>query len=259
MQKNITSQIQRPLAAVIMAAGKGTRMKDSSKAKVMYEVLGKPMVHYVVDLAKMLKASRVIVIVGYQRDTVIQYLQNFHPNVEIAVQAEQLGTGHAIMQAEAALKDFNGDVVVLSGDVPSLTANSMRELIDHHHQTAASATILTADFVDPTGYGRIIRNSDGSVKKIVEHKDATEEERQVKEINSGIYVFNGQRLFDGLKHVTSQNVQNEYYLTDVFEHFWKRQWKVSALKTLHVEEIIGVNTVNQLEEVKQVLLARKQQ
>jgi UDP-N-acetylglucosamine diphosphorylase/glucosamine-1-phosphate N-acetyltransferase len=259
MQKNGTSQIQRPLAAVIMAAGKGTRMKDSSKAKVMYEVLGKPMVHYVVDLAKMLKASRVIVIVGYQRDTVIQYLQNSHPNVEIAVQAEQLGTGHAIMQAEEALKDFTGDVVVLSGDVPLLTADSMQELIDHHHKTAASATILTADFADPTGYGRIIRNSDGSVKKIVEHKDATEEERQVKEINSGIYVFNGQRLFDGLKHVTPQNVQNEYYLTDVFEHFWKRQWKVSALKTLHVEEIIGVNTANQLEEVKQVLLARKQQ
>lgn len=259
MQKDTPSQIQRPLAAVIMAAGKGTRMKDSSKAKVMYEVLGKPMVHYVVDLAKMLKVSRVIVIVGYQRDTVIRYLQNSHPNVEIAVQAEQLGTGHAIMQAEAMLKDFTGDVVVLSGDVPLLTADSMQELIDHHHQTAASATILTADFVDPTGYGRIIRNSDGSVKKIVEHKDATEEERHVKEINSGIYVFNGQKLFDGLKHITPQNVQNEYYLTDVFEHFWKRQWKVSALKTLHVEEIIGVNTVNQLEEVKQVLLARKQQ
>ena len=259
MQKNTPSQIQRPLAVVIMAAGKGTRMKDPSKAKVMYEVLGKPMVHYVVDLAKMLKVSRVIVIVGYQCDTVIQYLQNSHTNVEIAVQAEQLGTGHAIMQAEEMLKDFTGDVVVLSGDVPLLTADSMQELIDHHHQTAASATILTADFADPTGYGRIIRNSDGSVKKIVEHKDATEKERQVKEINSGIYVFNGQRLFDGLKHITPQNVQNEYYLTDVFEYFWKRQWKVSALKTLHVEEIIGVNTVNQLEEVKQVLLARKQQ
>jgi UDP-N-acetylglucosamine pyrophosphorylase len=258
MKKNSTSQIQRPLAAVIMAAGKGTRMKDSSKAKVMYEVLGKPMVHYVVDLAKMLEVSRVIVIVGYQRDTVIQYLQNTHPSVEIAVQADQLGTGHAIMQAEAPLKDFSGDVVVLSGDVPLLTVESMQELIDHHRQTEASATILTADFTDTTGYGRIIRNEDGSVKKIVEHKDATEEERQVTEINSGIYVFHGKKLFDGLKHITPQNVQNEYYLTDVFEYFWKQQWKVSALKTLHVEEIIGVNTVNQLDEVKQILLARKQ-
>jgi UDP-N-acetylglucosamine pyrophosphorylase len=248
---------QRPLAAVIMAAGKGTRMKDPSKAKVMYEVLGKPMVHYVVDLANMLNASRVIVIVGYQRDTVIQYLHKSHPDAEIAVQAEQLGTGHAIMQTESPLKDFSGEVAILSGDVPLLTTNSMQGLIDHHYRTAASATILTADFVDPTGYGRIMRNSDGSVKRIVEHKDATEEERQVKEINSGIYVFDGQKLFQALKYITPQNVQNEYYLTDVFGHFWTQHWKVSALKTKQVEEIMGVNTVAQLEEVKQVLLARK--
>jgi UDP-N-acetylglucosamine pyrophosphorylase len=257
MQKNNSSHVQRPLAVVIMAAGKGTRMKDPSKAKVMYEVLDKPMLHYVIDLANMLKASRVIVIVGYERDTVIHYLQKVHPGVEIAVQAQQLGTGHAIMQTESALKDFAGDVVILSGDVPLLTTESMLELINHHHQTAAAATILTADFADPTGYGRIIRNTNGSVKRIVEHKDATEEERRVKEINSGIYVFDRQKLFDGLKHITPQNVQNEYYLTDVFEHFWKQQWHVSALKTPHVEEIMGVNTVNQLDEVKQVFLERK--
>jgi UDP-N-acetylglucosamine pyrophosphorylase len=257
MQINNKSEIQRSLAAVIMAAGKGTRMKDASKAKVMYEVLGKPMVHYVVDLAMMLKASRVIVIAGYQRDTVIQYLKNSHPNVEIVVQAEQLGTGHAIMQTKEALEAFTGDVVILSGDVPLLTVESMQLLIDHHYQTEASATILTADFSDPTGYGRIIRNDDNSVKRIVEHKDATEEERQVKEINSGIYIFNRQKLFAALQHITPQNVQNEYYLTDVFGHFWTQKWRVSALKTKKVEEIMGVNTVQQLEEVKQVLLARK--
>jgi UDP-N-acetylglucosamine diphosphorylase/glucosamine-1-phosphate N-acetyltransferase len=257
MKKNTIPQIQRPLAVVIMAAGKGTRMKDASKAKVMYEVLGKPMVHYVVDLAMMLKAFRVIVIVGYQRDTVIRYLQNSHPNVEIVVQAEQLGTGHAIMQTKGVLKAFTGDVVILSGDVPLLTAESMQKLIDRHYQTEASATILTADFSDPTGYGRIIRNNDDSVKRIIEHKDATEEERQVKEINSGIYIFNRQKLFAALQHITPQNVQNEYYLTDVFDHFWTQHWKVSALKTKQVEEIMGVNTVQQLEEVKQVLLSRK--
>jgi UDP-N-acetylglucosamine pyrophosphorylase len=258
MQINNKSQIQRSLAAVIMAAGKGTRMKDASKAKVMYEVLGKPMVHYVVDLAMMLKASRVLVIAGYQRDTVIQYLKKSHPNVEIVVQAEQLGTGHAIMQTKEALEAFTGDVVILSGDVPLLTAESMQKLIDHHYQTEASASILTADFSDPTGYGRIIRNDDNSVKRIVEHKDATEEEREVKEINSGIYIFNRQKLFAALQHITPQNVQNEYYLTDVFGHFWTQKWRVSALKTKKVEEIMGVNTVQQLEEVKQVLLARKQ-
>jgi UDP-N-acetylglucosamine pyrophosphorylase len=257
MQINNKSEIQRSLAAVIMAAGKGTRMKDASKAKVMYEVLGKPMVHYVVDLAMVLKASRVIVIAGYQRDTVIQYLKNSHPNVEIVVQAEQLGTGHAIMQTKEVLEAFTGDVVILSGDVPLLTAESMQKLIDHHYQTEASASILTADFSDPTGYGRIIRNDDNSVKRIVEHKDATEEERKVKEINSGIYIFNRQKLFAALQHITPQNVQNEYYLTDVFGHFWTQKWRVSALKTKKVEEIMGVNTVQQLEEVKQVLLARK--
>jgi UDP-N-acetylglucosamine diphosphorylase/glucosamine-1-phosphate N-acetyltransferase len=257
MQHNETSQAQRPLAAVIMAAGKGTRMNDPSKAKVMYEALGKPMAHYVVDLAVKLKASQVILIVGYQREAVIRYFQQSHPKVEIVVQEEQMGTGHAVMQTESVLKDFIGDVVILSGDVPLLAVESMQELIEYHYESGAKASILTSDFEDPTGYGRIIRNSDGSVKRIVEHKDATDEERRVKEINSGIYIFDSKKLFASLKHISPQNVQNEYYLTDVFEYFWKRQWKVSALKTLHGEEIMGVNTIDQLEEVKQILLARK--
>lgn len=257
MKNNNASQIQRPLAAVIMAAGKGTRMKDSSKAKVMFEVLGKPMVHYVVELANKLNASRIIAVVGYQRETVIQYIQNSHPDVEIVIQAEQLGTGHAVMQSEAPLKEFSGDVVILSGDVPLLTAESMQNILRCHCSTNASATILTADFADPTGYGRIIRNSDATVKGIVEHKDATEGERRITEINSGIYIFDRQKLFAALQHITPQNVQNEYYLTDVFGYFWAQHWKVSALKTTRVEEIMGVNTVLQLDEVTQVLQSRK--
>jgi UDP-N-acetylglucosamine diphosphorylase/glucosamine-1-phosphate N-acetyltransferase len=257
MQKHSLGKKNKPLAAVIMAAGKGTRMKDPSKAKVMYEVLGKPMVHYVVDLARALNAARIIVIAGYKREAVIQYLNAHLSGTEVAVQAEQLGTGHAIMQTGSLLKNFIGDVVVLSGDVPLLTADSVLGLIDHHYQTEAAATILTADFADATGYGRIIRNTDGSVKKIVEHKDATEEERSIKEINSGIYIFDKEKLFIGLDHITPENVQNEYYLTDVFEYFSKQQWKVSALKTVYVEEIMGVNTVEQLDIVKEALLKRK--
>jgi UDP-N-acetylglucosamine pyrophosphorylase len=161
------------------------------------------------------------------------------------------------MQVEPVLKNFSGDIVVLSGDVPLLSMDTMQRLIKHHYDKPSAATILTADFADPTGYGRIIRNSDGSVKNIVEHKDATEEERSVKEINSGIYVFEKQKLFESLKHISPKNIQNEYYLTDVFEYFWKNGWKVSALKTTHIEEIMGVNTVDQLNEAQRVLLKRQ--
>ena len=141
-----------------MAAGKGTRMKDPGKAKVMYEVLGKPMIHYVLDVASAVHSYRVLAIVGYRRDAVIAYIERFHPNVEIVVQAEQLGTGHAIMQTQNLLSECDGNVVILSGDVPLLTAHSIQRLIDHHLQSQASATILTARYDDPTGYGRIIRN-----------------------------------------------------------------------------------------------------
>jgi UDP-N-acetylglucosamine pyrophosphorylase len=247
----------KQFAVVIMAAGKGTRMKDPSKAKVMYKVLGMPMIHYVLDVAYALNANRVVVIAGYQREAVMAYVKQSHPKTEFVVQAEQLGTGHAMMQTREALKNYDGDVIVLSGDVPLLTVQSMQRLIDHHQNMHAVATILTAVYSDPTGYGRIIRNADGSVKKIVEHKDATEEERQVKEINSGIYVFDSEKLFDGLNNINANNVQREYYLTDVFEHFWKHQWNVAALKAERPEEIQGVNTINQLAEVESVLSQRQ--
>ena len=243
-------------AAIIMAAGKGTRMKDPSKAKVMYEILGKPMVHYVVDLAFGLGMDRVLVVVGYQRETVSSYLAKSHPRVEIVVQAEQLGTGHAVLQAKDALQGFDGHVIVLSGDVPLLTRGSMDELIKHHGNTSAGATILTAEMPDPAGYGRILRNADGSVRKIVEHRDATPEELKVSEINSGIYVFEIDRLFEGLEHINPHNVQHEYYLTDVFEYFWKNNLKVSALKASNLDEIRGINTFDQLEEARGLMETR---
>jgi UDP-N-acetylglucosamine pyrophosphorylase len=250
-------ELKQRIAVVIMAAGKGTRMKDPSRVKVMYKVLDKPMIHYVVDLAFQLGADRTIAIVGYQKDIVIEYLRATHPAVEIAVQAEQLGTGHAVMQTEESLKNFVGEVIVLSGDVPLLTAQSMKKLIRHHAESQADATILTAVMDDPTGYGRIIWNNDGSVKKIVEQKDASEAERMVKEINSGIYIFHKNKLFESLKHVTPHNIQKEYYLTDVFEYFWKHQWKVSALQATQVDEIRGINTIEQLKEAE-VLKAAQQ-
>jgi len=248
--------MENRFATVIMAAGKGTRMKNSEKAKVMFEVAGKPMIHHVVELAVALHSSRVIAIVGHYREAVIEYLRRDAPSVEFAVQDPQLGTGHAVMQAKDSLLNFNGDVLVLSGDVPLLHVSTIRSLISFHHEKEAVATILTADLADPTGYGRVLRGSGDNVTGIVEHKDATEEERNVKEINSGIYIFDNLHLFDALAHITTNNVQHEYYLTDVFNYFWKHGMKVAAKKAVDFDEVRGVNTVEQLEEADRILRKR---
>jgi len=253
MQSDHNTRSNREVAAVIMAAGQGKRMKDPSRAKVMYELNNKPMIHYVVDLALELGATNPVVIMGHQRQIVTDYLAKNHAAVSCAVQDPQLGTGHAVLQSEKALDGFQGDVLVLSGDVPLLTKRTMDNLVRHHFETGAVATILTSKMNDPAGYGRIVRNPDESVKKIVEHRDASEEERKIVEINSGIYVFDKEKLFDGLHHITPNNAQNEYYLTDVFEYFWRHQWTVSALVADHEDEIRGINTYEQLEQARGIL------
>ena len=207
-------------------------MNNPDLAKVMYPVNGKPMIEYVVDLASKLQASRTLVVVGWQREMVKECLSKLDNKVEFVEQCEQLGTGHAVLQTKNALADFEGDVIVLSGDVPLLTEKTVRALIGYHRTSGAVATILTAELDDPIGYGRIIRNDDGSVKKIVEQKDASKKELAVREINSGIYVFEKQKLFECLALIAPTNAQGEYYLTDVFEFCWKNDWRVSAVKAL---------------------------
>lgn len=244
------------IAVVIMAAGKGTRMKDPTKAKVLYQILGKPMIGYVIELAQELNAHRVVVIVGHQKEVVREYLNNSYPIAECVVQQPQLGTGHAVVQARQALDTFHGHVIVLSGDVPLLTKKSVKALIAHHRATGAKATILTSVMGDPTGYGRIIRDSNGMVIKIVEHRDATPEEHTIQEINSGIYIFENQNLFEGLEHISADNVQREYYLTDIFEYFVRRGWKVAGMEVNHADEIRGINTFDQLEDARQLMEQR---
>ena len=245
--------MERPLAVVIMAAGKGTRMKNPAVAKVMYEINGKPMVNYVVNLAMQLNAAKIVVVVGWQKEPVIEYLAHKAKEIVCVEQAPQLGTGHAVMQTESVLRGFEGDILVLSGDVPLLSYTTARNLIDFHGKHNTSATVLTAELQNSTGYGRILRNANGRVQRIVEQKDATEEERRVREINSGIYVFDKGLLFEALHRIKPSNKQNEYYLTDVFGYFWENGLPVHAIKAGNANEVMGVNTQEQLEEARAIM------
>ncbi len=244
------------LAVVIMAAGKGTRMKNPNLAKVLYKVGAKPMVEHVTDLALRLRAERTVVIVGWQKESVVAHLATAAPGVVCVEQNPQLGTGHAVMQAEPALRGFEGDVLVLSGDVPLLREETTRSLVETHRLDHAAATVLTTILDNPTGYGRVIRNRAGKVTGIVEQKDANEHQREIREINTGIYVFRKHPLAEGLKHITTHNAQKEYYLTDVFGYLWKHSLPVSAVVCPDPLEVRGVNTLDQLEEARDVLKTR---
>jgi UDP-N-acetylglucosamine pyrophosphorylase len=246
----------RELAVVILAAGKGTRMKNPEMAKVMYPIGGRPMIEYVVELGLRLRASRTIVVVGWQKQSVIDHLSHTFSSVACVEQTPQLGTGHAVMQAERALSGFAGDVLVLSGDVPLLSYRTTAALHQTHSLAGATATVLTALLDDPTGYGRILRNGTDHVVGIVEEKDATAEQKQIREINSGIYVFDKGALFEGLKHITPGNAQKEYYLTDVFHYFWRNHLPVRAVPANEPGEVRGINTIEQLEEAQNVLGGR---
>jgi UDP-N-acetylglucosamine pyrophosphorylase len=241
----------KPLATVVLAAGKGKRMNNPDVAKVMYHVRGRPMIDHVMSLALKLESSKTVVVVGHRRNQVVRHVTGqFGEGITFVEQREQLGTGHAVLQTERALAGFHGDVLVLSGDVPFLTKETLLNLVAEHRRCRAAATILTAEVDNPEGYGRILRQSDGSVRRIVEDRDASEAEKLVREINSGIYVFDKTVLFDALEHLGRHNVQNEYYLTDVFESFWRNGQKVTAVKASNYNEVRGVNTPEELRETQ---------
>lgn len=223
--------------AVILAAGQGTRMK-SKLYKVLHLVCGKPMVQHVIDNVSKLQLEKIITIVGHGAEKVKSVLgdQSLY-----AFQEEQLGTAHAVMQAASFLKDQDGTTIVVCGDTPLITAETFAKLLEHHKKTNAKATILTAEADDPSGYGRIVRNKEGLVEKIVEHKDASESERLIKEINTGTYCFDNAALFEALKLVTNDNAQGEYYLPDVIEILKEKGETVSAYRTDSFEETIGIN------------------
>ena len=241
------------LVTIILAAGKGTRMK-SSHPKVLHQVCGKAMVRHVLDAAEAAGSKRNIIVVGFGADEVRAELGNA---AEVVVQAEQLGTGHAVLQAEPLLRDERGTVMVLCGDTPLLTGALVKRLYEEHEKSGAKATVLTAVMPDATGYGRVIRTAAGDVEKIVEHKDATEEERAVQEVNSGIYCFEKEALFSALKNVGCDNAQGEYYLPDVLSILRERGEKIWAVAADDYEETLGVNSRLHLAQAEKILRRRK--
>lgn len=245
------------LAVVILAAGLGKRMKSPDKPKVMFEICSKPMIRYVVELALKCNADKVIPIVGYHREQVIDLLDKLFPNKNIlyAIQEEQNGTGHAVLQTESLLKDFDGDILILSGDVPLLKHETVEKLIFEHFENNNNATLLTTVFNDASGYGRIVRDDKERFLKIVEDKDATEEEKKIHEINPAIYIVKSKLLFDALNKITPENNQKEYYLTDIF-HFIPSE-KIGTVVTDNELEVTGINSIEQLKEIESVLTAVK--
>ncbi len=231
-------------------------MNNPNKAKVMFELSGVPMIGYVVRQALSLAPARTVVVVGFQKESVMAYLeQHFGSSVEFAYQDQQLGTGHAVRQAESALQGFEGDVLILSGDVPLLRKETLQAFVASHHAAQAVVSVLSVDAPNPAGYGRIVRSSSGEFECIVEHKDASEEQRRISEINSGIYVVKSKALFAALSRLSSNNAQGEYYLTDIVSILRADGKPVVAWNGASFEEVQGVNTLEQLEQAQEVLAA----
>jgi bifunctional UDP-N-acetylglucosamine pyrophosphorylase/glucosamine-1-phosphate N-acetyltransferase len=237
---------QSVIHVVILAAGQGTRMK-SQVPKVLHPIAGRPMVEHVLDAAAAVAPATVTVVVGHSGHLVRERLAG-RPNLGFAVQEPQLGTAHALQQVEPLLAGKSGTLILLSGDVPLLTGKTLEKLLHAHASAGAAATVLTALVERPYGYGRIVR-VDGQIARIVEERDASPAERQVREINSGIYAFDLAPLFDALRGIASQNSQGEFYLTDLVGIYRRRKLPVETLVVDHPEEIRGINSRTELAEV----------
>jgi bifunctional UDP-N-acetylglucosamine pyrophosphorylase/glucosamine-1-phosphate N-acetyltransferase len=243
------------VAAIILAAGKGTRMK-SEVVKVLHPILGLPMLSYPVDLAlNGIQAEKTIVVVGYQGDRIKEMFKN--PQIQFVLQEEQLGTGHAALQTIPFLKTFTGTVLILCGDVPLVKADTLRSFVGAFAESNSILSVLTTVVEDPFGYGRILRTPEGWLEKIVEEKDASEKERSVREINTGIYCVKISFLIEGLGEIGKENAQGEYYLTDLVEIAKKKGLRCSAHIVSDPVEVMGINTRVDLAVASEVLRQAK--
>ncbi len=236
----------RKLAAVILAAGKGKRMR-SDLPKVLHEVGGRPMIHWVVSTAREVGAEPIVLVVGRGHRQIKAALKG--AGVSYVIQHEQLGTAHAVEQTRPLLEGFDGDIVVLSGDVPGISPRTITALCRRHERTGAKATMLSAELDNPTGYGRVLKDAEGHLLRVVEEEDATDEERAVREVNGGIYVFDSRALFATLPLVQKNNKQNEYYLPDALYILQEQNQVVAVEKATDYKEILGVNTKEELRKV----------
>lgn len=251
----MTPDSQPNLSAVILAAGKGARM-NSDLPKVMHEVAGRPMVNWVVETCRNAGAQRIIVVIGHGGDLVREALSD-NSDVEFVEQSEQLGTGHAVdMARELFSEDSNNHAFVLCGDGPLIRAETMQTLLDTHVENSASATLATAVIPDPTGYGRIVRDESGAFQRIVEHKDATEDELAIDEVNPSYYCFQSGDLFEHLAQISNENAGGEYYLTDVFEVLLDAGKRVAVVAAVPPEDVLSINTPDDLAKVESLLLDR---
>ena len=239
------------LEVIILAAGLGTRMK-SGTIKILHRAAGRPIIDYVLDLASDLCPEPPVMVVGYQREAVQKCVGT---RARYAVQEQQLGTGHAVLQA-AQYIDPTKRVMILSGDVPLTRIETLRRLLEEHERAGNALTLLTMKLADPGMYGRILRDEHGGVTRIVEAKDATEEQRRIDEVNAGIYVFNGEHLFENLRNLTPENAQREYYLTDLLSVIQKEGHGVGAVIADDPIEALGVNSRSELARVEREIQRR---
>ncbi|MGL4947563.1 MAG: bifunctional UDP-N-acetylglucosamine diphosphorylase/glucosamine-1-phosphate N-acetyltransferase GlmU [Cetobacterium sp.] len=238
------------LKTLILAAGKGTRMK-SELPKVLHKVCGVPMVQKIVDTCSKIGSIENILILGHKKEEVLKVLQNS----EYVVQNEQLGTGHAVIQAKEKLKNFDGTVMILCGDTPLLREETLKDLYNYHKSTKSTTTILTSIYQNPFGYGRILKN-DGEVVGIIEEKEATDEIKKIKEVNAGVYCFEAAELLLALEKIDNKNEKGEYYLTDVISINVKDGKKVEAFLLEDNNEILGINSKVELEKANSIMRKR---
>jgi len=248
--------MKRKTAAIILAAGKGTRM-NSDKPKVIFKLAGEALINRVVDTALKVNSDPIAVVVGHKKDLVIEIIPE-NKKIVFVQQIPQKGTGHAVMVTRETFRDFEGDIFILCGDVPLLRSETLHRMHEHHKNSGSACTVLTSIMEDPKQYGRIVRDKTGNVSKIVEYKDASETQRKIKEINTGIYCFDAYWLFKVLSRIDNKNSQEEYYLTDTLELLNKSNQKIETVILEDMLEASGVNSINQLENLEKEYLKRQE-